>query len=66
MPDGDRLPRCQNSEVNRCARVRDLARCVQVDEALLLRIILQNRRYFQLIDDLQPHIVKPGAFDWPN
>ena len=62
----DRLPRCQNGGVNRCARVRDLARCVQVDEALLLRIILQNRRYFQLIDDLEPHIVKPGAFDWPN
>ena len=56
MPDNAQLPRCTNS--SRCARVRDLALNLGVDEARLLHVIRLWPEFFDLVDNMEPFIVR--------
>ena len=57
----DALPRCTNS--SRCARVRDLALNVGVDEARLLHVLRAYPQFFDLVDNQEPFIVRLTA-EW--
>ena len=52
----DALPRCTNR--SRCARVRDLALNVGVDEARLLHVLRLYPEFFDLVDNMEPFIVR--------